>query len=900
MQATLLLPLLLSAVAAQQTFSTGNFEGVLNEQSGVLQSLRPASDDSFDFSPSDFFSMRNEVGNYHTGDITLRWRAQGQTAWNEVDTAAQRHGNPGIAQSDGSIAETNFDSNFPDAAKLFNITRNWKVEDGDLVLQATLTASSPVEIGAFGFPIEFNSIFTNRSADEVTAKCVLVDPYIGLDAGYLQVTRLTGTGPNLIITPYGNASKFEAYRFLQENPDQPIPYQTQTFEGLYAWQTLSKAYAENEWNATEPWNVPTSMTLNPGQTTTFGLRFGLAQDVPSIEPAVSSKGLPVAVGVPGYILPTDMDGSLYIDSPSPVQTMDIEPSGALTLTPSQAKNSSWIAYRVQAAQGGYGRARVTLTYQDGRVQTVHYYITDTTSNTASKLSDFLFTKQWYTDSSDPFHRAPSVISYDHDAQQQVLQESRAWIAGISDEGGAGAFEAAAMKTSIHPDPDQVAQLEAMVNGSIWGGLQLREPDPEVANTFRYGVQRSAFYYDPEKLPGFQYDPSSNFGGTWNKNDAHSVWRAYDYVHVSALYWSLYAAEKASPGILKEQNATWYLTQAYETVVASQEISANGTALTSYADVGLMCETVWLDILRALQNEGLSEQASALESAMRKRQQLWSTQSDPFGSEMAWDSTGQEGVYLWSKYFNDAATVSKTLASIRGYMPTVAHWGWNGNARRYWDFLYGGKLERIERMIHHYGSGLNALPLLDAFKYNKDPSSSAALYDLRVGYGGTMGPLTNIHEDGFGAMAFHSFPDTMRWDAYSGDYGPNYLGHVLGACTYLVHHSDFGWVSFGGNLQMDNGGSVSVQPKDMVKRKIRVAAMGLSMQVDAGMISEFTYDPATKSVAVKLGQAQGEGATTALMSYEDTLGSGVKLQSGRTKQVSGGTIVSLPSTVTFAV
>ena len=100
--------------------------------------------------------------------------------------------------------------------------------------------------------------------------------------------------------------------------------------------------------------------------------------------------------------------------------------------------------------------------------------------------------------------------------------------------------------------------------------------------------------------------------------------------------------------------------------------------------------------------------------------------------------------------------------------------------------------------------------------------------------------------------------------------------------------------------MDNGGSVSVQPKDMVKRKIYVAAMGLSMQVDAGMISEFTYDPTAKSVTVKLGQAQGEGATTALMSYEDTLGSGVKLQSGGTKQVSGGTMVSLPSTVTFAV
>ena len=55
----------------------------------------------------------------------------------------------------------------------------------------------------------------------------------------------------------------------------------------------------------------------------------------------------------------------------------------------------------------------------------------------------------------------------------------------------------------------------------------------------------------------------------------------------------------------------------------------------------------------------------------------------FGSEMAWDSTGQEGVYVWSKYFNDTTTAQNVINSIIAYQPTVAHWGYNGNARRYW-------------------------------------------------------------------------------------------------------------------------------------------------------------------------------------------------------------------------
>lgn len=48
-----------------------------------------------------------------------------------------------------------------------------------------------------------------------------------------------------------------------------------------------------------------------------------------------------------------------------------------------------------------------------------------------------------------------------------------------------------------------------------------------------------------------------------------------------------------------------------------------------------------------------------------------------------------------------------------------------------DNIYGGKLMRIERQIHHYGSGLNALPLISHFE-----SNPTDFYLLRVGFGGT--------------------------------------------------------------------------------------------------------------------------------------------------------------------
>ena len=88
------------------------------------------------------------------------------------------------------------------------------------------------------------------------------------------------------------------------------------------------------------------------------------------------------------------------------------------------------------------------------------------------------------------------------------------------------------------------------------------------------------------------------------------------------------------------------------------------------------------------------------------------QAYPFGSEMPWDSTGQEEVYAWTKYFGYHDKAEVTLDAILGYDPAIPHWGYNGSARRYWDFIFAAKDRRLERQLHHYGSGLNAIPRAD--------------------------------------------------------------------------------------------------------------------------------------------------------------------------------------------
>ncbi len=68
--------------------------------------------------------------------------------------------------------------------------------------------------------------------------------------------------------------------------------------------------------------------------------------------------------------------------------------------------------------------------------------------------------------------------------------------------------------------------------------------------------------------------------------------------------------------------------------------------------------------------------------MRERAKTWSSEAYPFGSEMPWDSTGQEEVYAWMRHFGDEAKAALTREVILGYDPLIPHWGYNGSARRY--------------------------------------------------------------------------------------------------------------------------------------------------------------------------------------------------------------------------
>ncbi|KAL0951924.1 hypothetical protein HGRIS_008578 [Hohenbuehelia grisea] len=853
---------IISAHAVAQstiTLDSPSFSIQLNRDSQTLFSLKPKGGPSnFDFVPSDKMSARNGNNQHHLGDITFRVRRAGTTAWTNADSSSARRAVTVLPASGSTLAAADLTPTLP-SGSLLSITRRWVVANNqlELLFDVTNSQTTAVEIGALGAPLEFNNIFTDRTAAQTNEQCSLFDPYIGQDAGFVQVTPLLGTLPPLVVVPVGK-SPLEGWRFLPESTSATPFYQSQTFEGLYEWQFHTLAYAQNEWSSVTPWNAATSVTLQPGQTRTYGLQFRLGSSIRNIDATLQAAGRPVTVGIPGFILPTDQSGKLFLNYASAVQSISVSPSGALSWTTnSEARTSGWVGYTITA--NTFGRSRLTITYADGTVQTVHYHVTKGATQAISTLGNFLTTNQWFNDPSDPFTRSPSVISYDREVNAIVKNDPRAWIPGLSDEAGAGSWLAAAFKQFVQPNAAEATKMEQFINQTLRPHLQNADGT----------VKKSVFFYQPNLVPNYQYPSSINWGNWWSWNQAASfaIDRAYDYVHVIAAYWSMYRVARNYPGLVRT-SWQWYIQQAVQTT------SAMTGGRVGYANDGLMGETVIRLLLDDLKREGLTANVTLIEGRMRTRAQAWGRTRYPFGSEMAWDSTGQEGVYAWAKYFGDATTATNALNSILAYQPTVPHWGYNGNARRYWDNIYGGKLQRIERQLHHYGSGLNALPVISAFQ-----SAPTDYYLLRVGYGGLSGPLSNIDSGGFASASFHSFADTLKWDAYSGDYGPNFAGHAMGigentSCytkhtfpfpdsnlanirvtdtlstilsgAFILNHPDFGWQAFGGTVTATSP-AVTVSIKDSVRRRVFIAPIAALLTLDAGAFSTVTFNPTSHTV-----------------------------------------------------
>jgi len=183
-------------------YETPEFTLSLVRSSQTVASLKPKGGDGFDFTPGDLLVARSQNGYFHLGDLTLRLRTKDSEEWSNYSTAAVRSSIKALPSSGNVLASSDLAPTLPADIPL-QIARTWLVEDGKLSLRFLIKNKSdkPVQIGSLGIPMIFNNVLNDRSLEQAHAICSFYDPYIGEDAGYLQVTRLNGHGPALLVIP---------------------------------------------------------------------------------------------------------------------------------------------------------------------------------------------------------------------------------------------------------------------------------------------------------------------------------------------------------------------------------------------------------------------------------------------------------------------------------------------------------------------------------------------------------------------------------------------------------------------------------------------------------------------------------------------------------------------------
>ena len=192
-------------------FDTPDFHLKLVKASQTVAALEPKGADGFDFTPADQLEVRAGDRYYHLGDLTFRLRDVGEKNWKSFSTATERKPVEALPVSGTTLAAADLTPTLPEVC-LLQVTRTWELDHDRLVMKFELKnkSSKPVEIGGLGIPMIFNNLITDftrgrpRSLEQAHAICSFTDPAICLDGGYVQVTRLSGHGPALVVVEEGS------------------------------------------------------------------------------------------------------------------------------------------------------------------------------------------------------------------------------------------------------------------------------------------------------------------------------------------------------------------------------------------------------------------------------------------------------------------------------------------------------------------------------------------------------------------------------------------------------------------------------------------------------------------------------------------------------------------------
>ena len=791
-------------------------------------------------------------------------------------------------------------------------TYDMDTADGSLLWTITLKNKSDayLEFGDVGLPMPWNNKYTTQNS--VYSERVTAHTFAGADSGYAYAIRCSGEGNYILFTPVATSGARIEYvdNWIGSNNGVSDNRTGSTFSNWTGdsggWQPgLSVYYIHSKdihKTGRSYFEDATSLILEPGESQTYQFKFSavragdntpqesaespnnasdsIEQRETNMRSILYQNGLIDAIAVPGFQTALNMDTRLdlhYDDSLIKVDSVDIQcvhendPFDEAH-TPEHRSgmvNNSRTGRGLHDGNEGYAESvsfveTKTVDGEQHHIYDLHFgcignnsvrveYKLKVGDEWVSKFTQFEFNVLTELDQASDTH-ADFMVNETQDtnpdsatygiysdwyfASGRDSNQRNHW----GDDWSHDNINFIAMKNYLNPDAEQVKSIETYLIDFMW-------------NTYMKNTQDNFIVANYLSASG-AYSTSS---GPYT--------RTFSEVMEATGFFNMYRIVKAYPDLIEyREPAAWYLEKAYG--IYSNRVGTGA--------IGFYGEQQIPDMIEALYAEGMDEEAFNLQERF-----AWYKANNcinatyPYGSEFAYDNTGEEGAFAaiqaLTKYWPDSDAAKNAYSAMsmanhktramRGIQPTWYQYAdpvFIGG-ESWWNFQYTASLA---------GSIMD-----DWMRYEELEDGDTTAWAARVNYAAkisnfnaiNMGQISdkyvgnvswryNMYKGGYGAMNVNDGGTRVMnngWQDFSGESDEGLYGSLLRISADVVNDPIFGLYGYGANVTADET-SYTVVPTDGFGKRVNILDQKIYVETTQDTITsaKFAMDGSSIELNVK--------------------------------------------------
>ncbi|MGO4950079.1 DUF5695 domain-containing protein [Paenibacillus sp. DRB1-1] len=686
-------------------------------------------------------------------------------------------------------------------------------------MKVTNTSNQTLEIGDWGLPLPFNEYWSGGNNEQIYETRVLSHSFVGHNSSFITAGRPSGIGPYVLLIPdasTGAGLEYQDHWRTEEHPGSTWAMEQGGWsEGLNVFYIHSNVIKSTN----RGYLGSTSLSLAPGESKTYAFKFYKVADEQAVKDRLYSEGHVDVTVVPGMIFPTNLKAKFDLHTSKSITSVTAQYPSETTISYLETAPTNHKIYELTL--GRLGHNNITVNYGNGEKTVLQFYAIEPVEAALQRHSTFMVNStQWNV----PGDLRDKVFD-DWMMQYKARRNSFAGYWGWGDDWGLTHGQFLAEKNVQKPVASEIKAVDDYLEVAIWTNLM-------------------EGHHTDYLVPDFLM-PQPNTTPTY---------RGYAYPHIYNTFFSMYKLAKLYPNLISYRNSkNTYLLRAYRIFKALYE----GPVAYNW-NTGLMGELTTPDIIKALQEEGLTTEANDLIGKMATKYNNFKNTTYPYGSEYNYDNTGEEAVYTLAKMNNNTTMMSKINAktrAARGHMPvwyyyaepvtiTGENW-WNfqyttslaGYAMDDWTRRHSSKPEVDQRLS--YAAKLANIGAINSGQISSDPANIGAVsWTYQAGKGN------------YGALGLDGGPLFNGWRGMSGEADLGLFGAIKILSSDVAVDPIFGLFGYGCDVT-ESSNSYAITPKDGVFQRLHLITQKLSLELNRDQYSSAIVSKSKNNIRLTL-------------------------------------------------